>query len=66
MRIVNLTSSSSVKVSPEDTRPAHEIKAFIKAKNQKPQGRKKKNEKCPAKYYHWLTPLTWPTIQEAA
>lgn len=55
-----------VKVLPEDTRPARQIKNSMRMKNLKPQGRKKKNPTRPARYYNWLTPLTWPTIEAAA
>lgn len=46
----------------ELTRPARELKEKIRAKNRKPQGRKRIHEPRPAKYHNWLTPFCWTDI----
>ena len=46
----------------ELTRLARQLNEKLRAKNRKPQGRKRKHEPHPAKYHNWLTPFCWKDI----
>jgi hypothetical protein len=48
----------------EQSRPARQIKAKLKAERRKPSGRKTKAAR-PAKYVNWATPFAWYTITAA-
>jgi hypothetical protein len=50
----------------ELTWPARALKEKIKAKNKKPQGRKRIHQARSAKYHNWHTPFCWSQIQLAA
>ena len=43
----------------ELTQPARALKEKIKAKNKKPQGRKRIRQARPATYHNWHTPFCW-------
>jgi hypothetical protein len=60
------TSKKAKQTIAELTRPARALKEKIKAKNQKPQGRKRIHEARPAKYHNWHTPFCWSQILLAA
>lgn len=60
------TSKKAKQTIAELTRPARSLKEKIRAKNKKPQGRKRLHEARPAKYHNWHTPFCWSQIQLAA
>ena len=59
-------NQSVIKTSITDlSRPAQSIKEKMQAKQQKPQGRKSKKEKQPAKYTNWHLPALFNQIELA-